>query len=221
MSVVAGYLHPGTVSGEFCRSLVNVVANGSIAAQIALPSGPNLSAPRNQMVRIFLGKSFDWLWIVDADMTFEPDIVDRLLESADRAERPIVGALCFSQRFKNGQQKFFPTMFVTNGEDTWRMDRYPPDQLCKVDATGTGCPLVHRSVFEQMVEVFPEPFPWFQEMVVDGRHIGEDVTFCNRARDCGFSVHVHTGIKTGHVKSRIIDESVYWEAEYGEVKSKD
>lgn len=217
MTVVAGYLHPGTVSGEFCRSLVNVTAQGSISAQIPLPAGPNLTAPRNQMVRIFLRTTGDWLWIVDSDMTFQPDVVDRLLEHASE-ESPIVGALCFSQKWKDGKQGFFPTLFVTDGEDTWRMDRYPADQLIQVDATGTGCLLVHRSVFEKMKEIYEPPFPWFQETVKDGRHIGEDVTFCNRARECGFPIAVHTGIKTGHVKWRVVDESVYWEAEYGKVE---
>jgi hypothetical protein len=103
------------------------------------------------------------------------------------------------------------------------VEDYPSDALMRVGATGTGCLLVHRSVFAAMKQPHPNgwgtlpngqpnPYPWFQEGLTGprGEPFGEDVVFCRRARAMGIPVHVHTGIQCGHVKSFVLDES-YWE----------
>jgi len=71
----------------------------------------NVAHGRNQIVRIFLDESpADWLWFVDTDMEFEPDTLDRLIEAADPAERPIMGALCYAL-MKGDAQEVVPTMY--------------------------------------------------------------------------------------------------------------
>ena len=53
------------------------------------------------------------------------------------------------------------------------------------------------------------PYPWFVEGVSGERQFGEDVAFCQRARALGYGVWVHTGVKTGHSKPRLLDEDLY------------
>ena len=61
-------------------------------------AGPNLSAPRNELVTRFLEHPAapEWFFSLDTDMSFAPDLLERLLDVADEDERPIVGAVCFS-----------------------------------------------------------------------------------------------------------------------------
>jgi hypothetical protein len=204
--VVVAFIHNGSVSGRFAHSLLQVAFREypeRISGSIVLESGPRVASARNTCVHRFLAldpASAEWLWMVDADMTFGPDLLERLFEIADPVERPIVGGLAFSFHDELGT---VPVMFKQVPQGLGRIDRFPRGRLLEVDATGAACLLVHRRVFESLREEYRGH--WFQELVEDGKESGEDVTFCLRARRAGFKIHVHTGIDVGHVKPHICD----------------
>jgi hypothetical protein len=202
------------VSGEFCRSLLNVTLAypGLIEGQIAQHAGANISRARNEVVESFLGTGFDWLWMLDSDMTFTPDALPRLM-AATSEDRPIVGGLCFAAMNGPGGYRMFPTLYGFGDGGLGVLKDYPENTAVKVEATGAACLLVHRAVFEK----FPEggPLRWFAETVTeDGKRMrGEDITFCKRLMDLDVPLFVHTGVKTGHVKQIILDEDRYREQE--------
>lgn len=239
--VAVAYPHPADLSSKFHVSLVRLLVLdaygatvngakvggrgriGAGGAHIPVHSGAQITKTRNRIVRDFLGlKGIDWLWMIDADMTFDPDLLERLVEAAHPTERPIVGGLCFAY-MRDNPRKFWPTLYawVPDTERLRRLTQYPPDRLIPVAATGAACLLVHRSVFEGMAGRFPPPWPWFAETPFyerddDGQPIfetgdaySEDITFCLRAQAAGFPVHVHTGIKVGHVKEFVADETEF------------
>lgn len=191
------------VVGDFCRSLVNLVAYSREIVWGQIPIvGSSIVMGRNQLVRSFLEGDAEWLFMIDTDMTFEPDTLDRLLA----VNKPIVGGLCFGLR----AGEVFPTLFVEKNGETFNALDWPENTVAKVDATGAACLLVHRTVFEKMAETYPPPVPFFaDEILPSGLLRGEDITFCHRARGLGFPIFVHTGVKVGHVKQVVIDESHY------------
>lgn len=215
--VLIGYLHPGDVAGPFHESLLHLMVedakrgDGYVAGRIAITSGPRVASSRNKLVQEFLTHDDepDWLWMLDSDMTFPADTLQRLLFHADPESAPILGALCFGGRGVN----VFPTLYrliePTHGKAIETIWEYPKNALVKVDATGAACLLVHRSVLQRMYKDFPAPQHWFSESVYKGVEFGEDWTFCLRAQQIGYPIHVHTGIKCGHVKPRIVDEDEY------------
>ena len=225
-SVIVAYAHPGEVNGFFHDSLLRLLdydrANaGQVAGRVSLRSGPRIATARNTIVRKFLESGAEWLWMLDTDMTFSHDTLERLMAAADPAERPVVGALCFGGS-RGGV--VFPTLYRLRppGPNQGPIEvirEYPPDALVKVDATGAACVLMHRSVFERIADfarpdgtvAFPEPMVWFAETVYAGIDFGEDWTFCMRAQQVGVPIHVHTGIKIGHVKPAVVDEAAYIE----------
>ena len=208
---VVGYVHPGTVRAEFCASLLAICMEGKtrIRTVVALESGPNISTPRNMIVRDFLEDGLaPWLFMCDTDMWMPADTVDRLIAAADPAERPVVGGLCWS--LDKGVR--YPTMYELTEPEPGRLAfaRYPdwPDDACmRVSATGAACLLAHRDALEAVAKASGDTAaPWFRETGAGAplALMGEDMTFCLRCAAAGVPVHVHTGVRVGHMKTTML-----------------
>ena len=222
--VGVAYLHPGEVDAHFHNSLLRMVLHhlGSdvvLGSHLAMQAGSGgIAAARNEVVRNFLATDDEWLFWVDSDMGFEPDIIERLLRSADRQTRPIVGALAFGYAAIDGtasglgdpQYQLFPTIMQTTGVGTIQpVANYPRDRVVECDATGSACILIHRRVFERMAEQFDPAAPWYFRMLHQGLELGEDVTFCLRAKACGYPIFVDPRVKTSHRKPVFLTEELF------------
>lgn len=225
--VAVAYLHPSeAVHPAFHTSLVNLLVHDmhnrqrivSGGAHIARQSGANVSGPRNELCEAFLATDADWLWMVDADMQFAPDTVDRLVAAAHPVERPLVGGLCFAIRPEPGytawetRYQVWPTIFGLTDGIVHQFADYPPDAMVRCDATGAACLLIHRSVLEGIRS--DHPHRWFRESRMGDQPVSEDITFCLQAGAAGFPLYVHTGIQTKHAKTWMVDEAAYraWRA---------
>lgn len=171
-------------------------------------SGPNISKARNELVLRFLETEAEWAWFVDTDMVIKPETLPRLLCAAGAANAKVIGALCVMV----GSDGPVPTIYqlgnLSNGEITRVMFDYPSDDtVLQVAATGTGCLLVHREVFEAMRKREPErKYPWFYEGEVNNNWTSEDLMFCLRANEAGYGVFVDCGAPVGHAKG----QRVWW-----------
>lgn len=226
--VVVGLIHRAdAVAPQFRRSLTmlqvrEAATQQRIVGELDQESSANISSARCRIVREFLDTKHkpDWLWIVDSDMTFPPDILDRLLQAADPRHRPIVGGLCFGVRPPDGAGlsecmatplELFPTIYTLN--DAGKMVHhltYPRGEVIRVGSTGAACLLIHRSVLaDERWLADGHPLPWFRESVLNGEVCSEDHFFCLKAGSLGYPVHINTAARTGHVKTFVADESMY------------
>jgi hypothetical protein len=229
-SIAVAYLHAGEVSHSFHRSIRNVMqydlASGArqLYGFIEQDCGAGrITDGRNDAVRQFMQMDAEWLAFVDSDMGFEGNALHRLVESTYDATdegpvlaRLVVGALAFGQRkgapgpAASVRFEQFPTIYRWHQNDrtvgAGVVYDYPRDTLVECDATGAACFVVHRSVLQAMASAYPEPRPWFDETIIQGRVFGEDLTFFRRIRDLGYPVHVHTGVKTSHHKQAYLTE---------------
>jgi GT2 family glycosyltransferase len=177
---------------------------------ITLEWGPNISTARNKIAADFLTRTAPWLLMCDTDMVFPGDALDRLIAAADPVGRPVVGGLCYSPVAGGGGP--YPTMYELVEKGPGRIgfirpETVPEDRLVRLSATGTGFLLIHRSALEKVRDTSgDEAAPWFREMPAGEplALMGEDLTFCLRLGAAGIPVHVHTGIKVGHMKSTMI-----------------
>lgn len=224
--VVLAWIDPGQVSSRFAASLAYLLQYDAehegyllgAGGTINLQTGPRIAEARCQVVDRFGDKQFagaDWLLMLDSDMVFDEDLLARLMAEADAQEVPILGGLCFAGG-RSGT--IYPTIYeegVTDGH-VWvtPVKEYPENTLIKCGGTGGACLLVHRQVFAAMQRPYPDgygtladgrrnPYPWFVEGLVgpNGEPYGEDIAFCRKARQLGIPVHVHTGVKLGHMKT--------------------
>lgn len=181
-----------------------VAERGDIRMTIARGSGPSVVHVRNHilengvdgLMRIaqpFGGMSYDYMMWIDSDSVFTPDAVFKLLE----ADKDIVTGLVPIDLKGTGAMGY-----VNNFSPTKLYNLYaiPGDQqeLIEIDFCGFGFVLVKHGVFESM------EYPWFQLRTHDvGQRIvylGEDFTWCARARELGWKIYAHPQVRIGHEK---------------------
>ncbi len=231
--VSVGYLHPGHWSACFGKSLIDLFVHdlcgpGRIMSHPFGEMGKEcgsggLVAGRNHLARIFLDESeAEWLFMVDSDMGFAADTVDRLIDAAHPEHRPIMGGLCFAQKSAGRAplyaQRYRPTPTLYRIAETdddsgfVPLFDYPRDEIVQVDATGAACVLIHRRALADIRDGYGDV--WFDPIRKPKSPItasfGEDMSFCLRALARDLPIHVHTGVKTTHDKSGVyLDEETY------------
>ena len=112
-------------------------------------SGMLVDKTRNESASELLKSPAQWLWFLDADMQFQPNLIEHILSAAFQ-ECPwadIVGGYCNLRGFP-----YLPTIDRGNGQ--WESHDANIGPL-EVIRTGAACLLVKRHVFEKMA------YPWF------------------------------------------------------------
>ena len=211
--VSIGSCDSGDVNGGFAFSLIQLTQArfSRLGPFVRVKGSGLLSKQRNRLVKQFLETNSDWLLMIDSDEQLPIAAFDKLIESAHDKERPIIAGLVFAS-FEIGQAypKPVPTIFQDAPEGFLPLNNYDKDSLFEVDAAGTGCLLVHRSVLEAM-QASADPHQgkdwcWFWDGPIDGIWIGEDLQFCRRVRSLGFPIYAHTGAILPHSKSYWLDD---------------
>jgi len=227
LDVALAYLHPNNVGHNFHQSLMQLVMrdfqiDGRLGQYLSIRSGSGgIVEGRNSLAEQFLelDANVEWLFMVDADMGFEPDALDRLLAAADPTERPVVGGLCFAWKElqPDGLGGYHcvarPTIFdwVEHEDGVKRFTgvvNYERDAMVQCAATGTAFILMHRTVIEAICEASGGR-PYDRLRGTDGSLLGEDISACVRIVAKGFPIYVHTGIVTNHLKELWVGESIY------------
>ena len=228
-TVAVGFLDPGHWSHCFGQSLIDLYLCDAFGSKRMVPHGKQLRqnaqaggivSGRNKIAAQFLDDTeCEWLFMVDSDMGFSPDTVDRLIASADMTARPVVGGLCFALR-KDSPGEFYgqkylviPTAYEFVDDETEVGFRpivdYPRDAMIQVDGTGAACMVIHRSALEKIRAAVGDH--WFDHVVhPGGTTFSEDLSFCLRVAACGMGVYVDTAVRTTHDKHGVfLDEDEY------------
>ena len=178
----------------FTYDLVNMVCfhtlNTNDAVALKISEGTLIANQRAELSLDAMREGCSHLLFVDSDMRFPQDMISRLLKH----DVDIVAANCARRRMPTG-----PTaqIYKENGERelVWTM----PDStgLQEVGSVGMGVMLIKAGVFKALSE------PWYETpWRTDKRgYIGEDVFFCNKARDAGFKIWIDHDVskEIGHV----------------------
>lgn len=234
-TVVVGYLDGGQWSACFGLSYRDLCMHDMLGPQRivreggkelrALTGSGGIPANRNKVARDFLDNTDgEWLFFIDSDMGFAADTVDRLVQAADRYQKPVMGGLCFAlKRKRQGDfyaEKFTvaPTVYEYLELETEVGFRpilgYARDQVIQVAGTGAACLLLHRRALSKVRQKYGDA--WFDPIVHPTgdrgkpRTFSEDLSFCVRLQAVDIPVHVHTGVKTCHEKGGVfLDEDAF------------
>ena len=188
------------LEANFVECLLNLRPVGE--TEIKLLKGTLVYDARSQLMEYALKTGgYDYILWLDSDMTFEPDLLERLME--DIEGKQLVTGLCFGRRppFKpciykdiRVQQEGLGYMpYADNYFD------YPRDQLFQVEGCGFACVLMTMDMAEAM-SVYGVPF-----FPIAG--LGEDLAFCWRAKKLDYKLYCDSRLKIGHIMRLSVDEN--------------
>lgn len=225
--VTVAYCHYGTVASDFAISLLSMFQydqqHGRHWDAVCQSKSPYIPMARNEVVETFLTQRFaHWLLFLDNDMIFPADTIDTLLALADPEKVPILGGLYLTPLQPDSKNKqhleYLPTWTHAGdggGERAVVMSVNFDEPLMQLHTCGMGCTLIHRSVLEVMQEAYShDPWKWFDHDRVqvgdrEPERLGEDLTFCTRARDLGFTVWGTPSVRCGHIKTHVLHPLSY------------
>jgi GT2 family glycosyltransferase len=194
------------LEADFVECLLRMRPVGDV--EIRLLKGSLVYDARNQITRYAIEKGgFDYILWLDSDMTFEPDLMERLLADIEGAEdgrrKMAVTGLCFARRppfkpciYSRLDVKQEGNLITPVSENYWE---YPRDSVFEVEACGFACVLMRMDMLEAM-GIYGVPF-----FPVAG--LGEDLTFCWRARKLDMKFWCDSRLKIGHIMRVPVDET--------------
>lgn len=155
--------------------------------------GNGIAANRNLIVKD-LEPHHQWVWFMDDDHVFEPDILMQLLQR----DKDIVQPLTVTRK-----PPYHPYAYYWNKEkgmyDTTPWEKLPLSGLMRVDGTSAGGMLVKKHVFDKMKR------PWFEEgMFPESDMLGEDLWFSKKAMELGIETYLDLDTKMGHMSTHAV-----------------
>jgi len=176
---------------------------------------PYIGYGRNVLAALFLQSGFDYQLFVDADVEFEPEVIGRMIIS----EKDFI---CCPYRKKTQDNS---VKYSVNFEDHQNIN-IDSKGVCEIKRGPAGLTLIHRKVYEQLMAKHPNLqiknhssipeaaakylYNFWETEFKDGVWIGEDVKFCDLAREAGFKFHAIVDGETVHhgtmgYKGKLVD----------------
>lgn len=145
----------------------------------------NIAEARDEVIREAEG---DWVWFMDDDHTFKPDLLKNLLSREVDIIQPLV---------LGRYAPFAPVMMGTETEDGSKQYRLALTDgergVKKVEAVGAAGMLIRRRVWEKI------GLRWFTPLPGEPSIVSEDILFCRRARAKGFQIYADLENPMGHL----------------------
>ena len=179
--------------------------------QFGIESGSLIYNARNNLARQAIKSEADWVFWVDSDMAFNPDVLQRMLKVCQENDIDFLTAICFRRK-----PPYTPCIFdrldkVEKGA-SYTAFMSVPDGRFKVGGCGFAGVLMSTDVLISVSAKFNgrmfDPMEGF----------GEDVAFCWRARQCGYDIWCDSDIEFGHVGQCVVTRG-YFEAFNGGIKN--
>lgn len=149
----------------------------------------------NVLARWALEEGCEWLWTMDDDHVFEPDMLLQMLGH----DKDLVGPLVL-QRSPPFQPIAY-TDFSDDGEfdrKRIRLSDHPEGGMVRIHSSGRVGMLIRRHVLEGLAD------PWFEGGKLTPELPTEDIYFTDKAREAGFEVWVDLDAPLGHLTTGTI-----------------
>jgi len=205
----------GDMKVETCVSLLDTFSTlGKYGIECKFKSVKSslVTHGRNLLTAGFMNSGFDYMLFVDADVEFKPEAVMRMLV-------PKKDIICTPYRVKEDKVKYA----VKFKKKDW-IEILPFDMV-EIEEGPAGLMLIHRGVFEKLMEKYPKlkcefddsarakmnkeigatddaiskyMYNFWDTSFKDHEWMGEDLAFCNLATSAGITIYANLDSETTH-----------------------
>ena len=193
------YMH-----NRFVESLVNLerhLCEIGIEHDICFQRGTLVYIGRDKLVKKAVDEEYSHVLWLDADMVFEPDVIDILMETDSRMT-------CGLFRGRHDKKSVCLYSSINPCVRYEAIDSNPEllNDILEVDACGFGCVLTEVELLKQVFN--KNDFTCFMPT----RLLGEDLAFCERVKELGETIYCNPKAVVGHIGNAIIksDRTVEW-----------
>ena len=187
-----------SVPSQFAQSLATL--NKVEECVVAFQMGSLIYNSRNYLATAAVKMEADYVLWLDSDMVFSSDVLQRLWKDRDKGDI-ITGV--YYRRVEPYKPVLFSKLSIENDQCQWEdYNDFPEDRIFEVEGCGFGCVLTPTNVFVDVINRFGNMFS-----PIGG--VGEDLSFCWRARQCGYKIVADPSIQLGHVGLYVIDKGFY------------
>lgn len=186
----------------FAQSLAMLEKPGptSLATQIS----SLIYSARNTLARTAMAKDVNRTFWLDSDMVFPTGTLVHMSKVLDDlGDKAILSGVYFRRTAPYTPVIYEYLDFDETGNCHWSEFTDLPEDIFEVAGCGFGCVLAPTQVFNDVMAEFGDMFS-----PINGT--GEDLSFCWRARQCGWKIYCDPRIVLGHYGRTIINRA-YWE----------
>ena len=189
-----------SVQTEFFHSAVRMQHVGLVDWKIH--SCSLIYKARNDLGEAAVAEGGDYVLWLDSDVMFPSSLLADMI--ADMDGRDILTGIYHMRR-----PPFAPVIWsklrkgMTESENVTEICvEYPKDEIFEVEACGFGCVLMRTEVLKTVMNERHDLFS-----PISG--YGEDLSFCLRARGCGYRIWCDPRIQVGHKASTIVTADTF------------
>lgn len=228
--LIATPMYGGMCHGSYAKSLFNTMKylldNGYDVQFRDMYNNSIVTEARDIFTHIFLNSDYDYLFFIDADQSFKPEDVLKMIEE----DRDIIGGVVPKKKINwssvsEASSHGIPADMLFKFSGEFNISLLPnaeqPEDFSKsfeVSHVGTGMMIIKRSTFEKLKEKVRTYIYtgsgilginygdrvyefWNTNISEEGIWMGEDVNFCYMWRKLGGKVYAAPYAKTTHIGS--------------------
>lgn len=157
---------------------------------------------RNQLARQAIKIGADYVLWLDSDMIFQPSVLKRLYEDYKAGKGDIVSGLYF-RRVLPFTPVVFNTLEIVDNKPQWTAPENIPEDVFEAGGVGFGCVFMDTGVLADVMSKFEG------NAFTPLNGVGEDLSFCWRARQCGYKIVVDPAVELGHIAHITVNRTFY------------
>lgn len=191
------------VHTQFLKSILGMRAVG--VCEYSMTQSSLVYDARNLLANKAITEGFDRVLWLDSDMTFDPDLMQRLSARLDEGYSFVTG-LYFTRK-EEIKPVIYKALYFKTTEKGERIPvaetyfDYPKNEVFEISACGFGAVMMTTEIIKAVGKLgLPfSPMAGF----------GEDLSFCRKVAGIGEKMYCDSNIKLGHIGQRTITEDYY------------
>jgi len=171
---------------EFVRSLTALLMrlkDDGVNFDLDIESGTLVYIARERIANKAINEEYSHVLWLDADMVFGPDLLDDLMFSGK----------AFVSGVYHARRKGYASC-IFKGIDVGEVERFKeyPKETFEIAGCGFGCVLIETEIIRAVKRAYGTCFTPI-------KNYGEDLAFCKRCRDIGYSLWCEPSVVCGHI----------------------